>query len=228
MNAHASQPASAPDQGPPEVGAARPALAHLAQRETGFLLMRALSHVRNSDEAWDLVQDTLVRALERPPRDLVPEKLRAWLLVVMRNLAIDQARRVSPIVSALVADGVDEPAAETDEPERARWKELDIEQLPGWVAALDPRLRTVFEQYAAGKSYRQIARHLGLPMATVGTRIFRAKRTLRKLLDSAARPPDAARVIDGVDGPTDAPKASSSEPGLLQGLFCKIRGKAVS
>lgn len=44
------------------------------------------------DRAWadDLVQDTLERALNRPPRDR--GNLRAWLLTLLRHRFVDQLR----------------------------------------------------------------------------------------------------------------------------------------
>jgi RNA polymerase sigma-70 factor (ECF subfamily) len=51
------------------------------------------------------------------------------------------------------------------------------------LAALDPELRAIFTLKAEnGLSYLEIAATLGIPEGTVGSRLNRARRELRKLL----------------------------------------------
>jgi DNA-directed RNA polymerase specialized sigma24 family protein len=59
-------------------------------RHAGFL--RALARALLADEhgADDAVQDTWVRALERPPRDA--RRSRSWLARVLRNVIVDRRR----------------------------------------------------------------------------------------------------------------------------------------
>jgi len=64
--------------------------------EHGEALYRfALHLVRDPDLAADLVQDTLVRALERSAQYREEAPMRAWLRQILHNLAIDRARRSS-------------------------------------------------------------------------------------------------------------------------------------
>ena len=56
------------------------------------LYRRALRILRESDDAWDLVQDTYARALECGPGDLSDPRALAWLSLVMRNLGFDRLR----------------------------------------------------------------------------------------------------------------------------------------
>jgi RNA polymerase sigma-70 factor (ECF subfamily) len=55
-----------------------------------FRLARALSG--DESTAWDLVEDTVVRALERRSQFRGESSLRAWLRQILRHLAIDRAR----------------------------------------------------------------------------------------------------------------------------------------
>ena len=63
-------------------------------REEGARVLATLIRVTGDiDLAQDAVQDAVVRALERWPRDGVPDKPRAWLTVTAKRRAVDQVRR---------------------------------------------------------------------------------------------------------------------------------------
>jgi RNA polymerase sigma-70 factor (ECF subfamily) len=60
------------------------------------------------------------------------------------------------------------------------------EQLEDAVDRLEEEYRTVFRMHAfEDRSYKQIAEGLGIPMNTVGTRLFRARARLREILFGA-------------------------------------------
>lgn len=61
----------------------------------GMLYRFALSITRDPDLAGDLVQDTMIRALERAGQYRGDAPLGAWLRRILHNLAIDRARRTS-------------------------------------------------------------------------------------------------------------------------------------
>jgi RNA polymerase sigma-70 factor (ECF subfamily) len=129
-------------------------------------------------EADDLVQDTFERALSRPSDLAAAQNLRAWLCTVMRHLHIDRLRRQSvrkaePLPEDLVA----EPA-----PEPSPWESIGAEQVTAALAGLEPEFRAVYELAAQGLSYPEIGARLGLPKNTVGTRLLRARKKLRRLL----------------------------------------------
>ena len=61
----------------------------------GMLYRFALTITRDPDLAGDLVQDTMVRALERSSQYRGDAPLGAWLRRILHNLAIDRARRAA-------------------------------------------------------------------------------------------------------------------------------------
>jgi len=150
----------------------RPVLTALAQRLTG-----------NPSDAQDLVQDTLERALKAFARLRPGSNARGWLVTILHNRFIDQCRRrkAAPVVRSL------EPEANVPAPpaaEAPRWAAITPDQLSEAVAALDEEFRRVYElRETAGKSYDEIATELGIPKATVGTRLLRARRQLKKALE---------------------------------------------
>jgi len=75
---------------------AGPDLAALARDYSGLLYRVALSVVRNSAEAEDIVQDVFLRVLEREAELVRIAEIRPWLVRITWNLAIDRRRKVRP------------------------------------------------------------------------------------------------------------------------------------
>ncbi len=161
-------------------------------REHGAALLGlALRYTRERDDAWDLLQDTFERSLRRPPAALTPGKARAWLSTIMRNLFIDahrtskvHARVVAALAQGDAADEIDEAA------ELPLWRTVDEADVLRCLGALPRTLREIFELHVEqGLGYEEIAARLGIPRATVGTRLLRMRRQLRRLVleGSAAR-----------------------------------------
>jgi RNA polymerase sigma-70 factor, ECF subfamily len=151
------------------------------------LLSRALSLTRDLDDAWDLVQDTLERALTHVPDCLPPEKMGCWLLTILRNLFIDRVRavklRAAPLRDEDIA-GLPQP--ETEEP--ALWRRFGREDVQACLALLPVGLTRAYALYTfEGLSYEAIAEQLHISKATVGTRLHRARLRLRQLLLGGAR-----------------------------------------
>jgi RNA polymerase sigma factor (sigma-70 family) len=69
------------------------ALASVFREEVGRLTASLMRILGNFDVAEEIVQDTLLVALERWPIEGIPERPGAWLLTVARRRAIDQLRR---------------------------------------------------------------------------------------------------------------------------------------
>ena len=68
-------------------------LAHIFREEAGGLTGVLARRTGDFALAEECVQDALVRALERWPRDGIPDRPGAWLMTVARNRALDRLRR---------------------------------------------------------------------------------------------------------------------------------------
>ena len=75
---------------------AEPDLAGMVRDYSGLLYRVALSIVRNSAEAEDIVQDTFVRVLQQKGKLSAVAELRPWLVRIAWNLALDRKRRIRP------------------------------------------------------------------------------------------------------------------------------------
>src|SRR5689334_8482985 len=142
--------------------------------------------VRDVGLAEDLAQDALVAALEKWPRDGIPEKPGAWLMAAAKHRAIDRLRHRA------VADRKHEDLgreidarrdAAVGELEDAIDDDIGDDLLRLIFTACHPVLST--EARAAltlrllgGLTTDEIARAFLVPEATVAQRIVRAKKTL--------------------------------------------------
>ena len=150
--------------------------------------------VRDIGLAEELAQDALVAALERWPRDGIPERPGAWLTTVARNGAFDRLRRDRALRRKLEQIGLDLEAQEASSvPDFA----------PDIADALDARRRDVVQddmlrlmfcachpvlppdarvaltlKLLGGLQTGEIARAFLVPEATLAQRIVRAKRLL--------------------------------------------------
>jgi RNA polymerase sigma-70 factor (ECF subfamily) len=136
--------------------------------------------VRDADEADELVQQTWVAALEKPPSRSIP--IKSWIAGVMRNLAREGRRgdaRRTERERAAARGEVDcsrEGLVEKLETHRA---------LVAAVATLgEPSRSTILMRYFEGLSPREIARRTNTPVRTVHTRLHRALHELRRKLDT--------------------------------------------
>ncbi len=137
----------------------------------GRLRRYAMTLARDSDAAADLVQETLIRAsahaalLER----LNGYQRRAWLFRVLKNAFIDEQRsrkRQQSLVEQLGAqtEFVGEPPAPSS----------------GLLDHVPERDRELLEmRYVEGMTSREISEDLGIPAATVRSRLHLAIKRLR-------------------------------------------------
>jgi RNA polymerase sigma-70 factor (ECF subfamily) len=75
---------------------AEPDLAALVRDHSGLLYRVALSVLRNQAEAEDVVQDVFLRVLESRHKLGSIVEVRAWLVRIAWNLALDRRRRIRP------------------------------------------------------------------------------------------------------------------------------------
>jgi RNA polymerase sigma-70 factor, ECF subfamily len=157
----------------------------IVRQHGSALLSRASRLTRRQFDAWDLVQDTIERALTRPPPELPVAKIRSWLFVIMQNIYLDRCRKAGRRKFVALSD--DMMIARDEETEGIpAWRSVELSDVHACLGRLDPRLREAYLlQVEQGLSLGAIAERLGTPVATVGTRLFRARRRLRTLLVAA-------------------------------------------
>jgi RNA polymerase sigma-70 factor, ECF subfamily len=154
----------------------------LVDPHLAVMLRVAGSLCRNSHDAEDLVQDTLIRAF-KAIGTFDGAYPRAWLLTIMRNANINSHRRQRP---GLLHDAAD-LAGEADRrnPPAPSAEDVAATYTPApWIAdalaRLSPRLRQVVQFVDVdGLTYDEAAAALGIPAGTVMSRLHRARHRMR-------------------------------------------------
>lgn len=155
-------------------------IGEVCRREGGKVLAGLIRRFGDIGLAEDLLQDAYARALERWPRDGLPDNPAGWLTTVARNRGLDILRRAARTLDdsgAVLARLEAEPPQEQDE------GQLDDDRLRLIFVcchpALHPRAQSALAlRTLCGLSTREIARAFCESEATTAQRLVRAKRKI--------------------------------------------------
>lgn len=169
----------------------------------------ALHLTRDSDEAEELTQDTMLRAISSIAQYTPGTNAKAWLCRIMSNHHLN-VRRKRMHIPELLMEELPEPQAELEVP--GHFPSPEASYIRAAVGAEVGRaldeLPLEFRQVLAladmeGFSYKEISEMLSVPMGTVMSRLFRARRILREKL---------GRTAQSLGVAAQAPEAGSAEP----------------
>lgn len=153
------------------------------------LSARALRLSRSRADADDLVHDTVLRALRFEGTFQPGTNARAWMHQILSSVFISKMRSRSRERRALERF-VHDPnlTATLTNPAPLR---VVSDRVHAALAALPPKFRRAVELVdLEDHSYREAAEQLGVPVGTVMSRLFRARRMLEAALDDAPRGED--------------------------------------
>jgi RNA polymerase sigma-70 factor, ECF subfamily len=146
------------------------------------LRARAAQLCRGHGDADDIVQDALMRAFVARGQMKHPERARGWLLTIVTHTFLDSLRRRRARPGEVALE-IEPPAPALDDDAAEIWADLSLDDIRAAVSRLPDDVRETYQKFALdGCDYTQIAAELGVPKATVGTRILRARKRLRELL----------------------------------------------
>lgn len=147
----------------------------------GNLLSFAFKLTANEDDAHDLLQDTTCKALINEDKYIEDSNFKSWMFTIMRNIFINNYRRMK--TQAIATDKSEDsfqlnlPLAESPEtPESA----YALKEVTAAVSALPAEYRKPLTMHIAGYKYQEIAEAMGIPLGTVKSRIFFAKKKLQQ------------------------------------------------
>lgn len=145
------------------------------------LLRFAYTLTADYEEAHDLRQETSLKALDNEDKYEPYTNFKGWIYTIMRNLFINNYRRVvreQTFVDATenhyFLNAPDKEASENTE------TIYDLKEMYRVVNALPKEYRTPFMMHIAGFKYREIAEKMGLPIGTVKSRIFFTRQRLQQ------------------------------------------------
>jgi RNA polymerase sigma factor, sigma-70 family len=143
----------------------------------------AMMLTTNRNDAYDLLQDTTLKALGNQDKYVDDTNFKGWILTIMRNIFINNYRKI--IRSQTMVDQTENlhhlnlsQDSGFDSPEGA----MSIQEINYAIEHLNNDLKTPFSLFLSGYKYNEIADTLGLPLGTVKSRIFFARQDLQKKL----------------------------------------------
>jgi RNA polymerase sigma-70 factor (ECF subfamily) len=143
----------------------------------------AMMLTSNRYDAEDLLQETTLRVLDNQDKYVDNVNFKGWVLTIMRNIFINNYRK--ELRSQVMIDQTGDlrhlnvsEGSRYESPEEA----LTIKEIKFVINRLNEELKIPFSMYLDGYKYSEISDKLSLPLGTVKSRIFFARRELQRNL----------------------------------------------
>lgn len=144
-----------------------------------FLVPASIALTQNEEEAKDLIQDTLYRALVNWKKYRTGTNIRAWLYTIMRNIFINNYRRkkkFTKVTSDVPQDYYLFQTARTAQNDGVM--NSGLSEIKNAINRLPDIFRLSFEMHYIGYKYQEIADTLKEPLGTIKSRIHFARKML--------------------------------------------------
>lgn len=138
----------------------------------------ALKLTKNPDDASDLVQETFLRAILNKDK-YNDDNIEAWLTTILRNIFINNHTKLSNKNSVKGAlNGEDNAIVNTYGHHETAEQHLNICDISKCVANLSEDLLMPMKMFVCGYKYKEIADETHIPIGTVKSRIFYARKIM--------------------------------------------------
>jgi RNA polymerase sigma-70 factor (ECF subfamily) len=182
--------------------------------------------VNDPDLAHDMVQDCLERALSRRHLYRQDTNLRGWLFTILLNVVRSHGRKAQRRQWAPIDDHVEGLHSASRQIDALHLRDLGraFARLP------DPLQEVIVLVGVEGMAYAEAARLLEVPVGTVRSRLSRARRQLKGLMDrTEPRPHDVRhgasyppREVSTIAGGPAAPPTPARGPSATAGSFLRL------
>ncbi len=145
------------------------------------LLNFAYMLTSNYDDAYDLLQDTTLKALDNEDKYVDNVNFKGWVFTIMRNIFINNYRKV--VRSSTVVDKTEDlyhlnlPQDSGFQTPEGSFAAMEITKA---INSFSDEYRVPFSMHVAGYKYNEIAEKMNLPLGTVKSRIFFARQKLQQ------------------------------------------------
>lgn len=157
----------------------------LVTKQADSLRVYALQFTKDQEDANDLVQDTILKAVLYYNHFRPGTNIRGWLYTIMKNTFINSYRRA--MKSKVFITKTDEISshhliysASRNEGESS----FVMEDIKDALDTLSEDYYVPFNMYFEGFKYHEIAHRLDIPIGTVKTRIHIARKQMKGMLNA--------------------------------------------
>ena len=151
----------------------------LVERHQRAVYGMGLSFFRDSDEAADFTQDVFLKAYKNLPGFRRQARFSTWLYRIAYNTAVNGVKRRRDFLG--IAENAEFP--DYDGPERQTLRKAAAGAVVEAVAGLPERFRVCVDLFFFyDRSYQEIEAITSIPVNTVKSHVFRAKKILRERL----------------------------------------------
>ncbi|MEI8279026.1 MAG: RNA polymerase sigma factor [Bacteroidota bacterium] len=157
---------------------------YLVANHSDYLKPFAISLTHNSEDAKDLFQETMVKALVNREKYQFGTNLKAWLYTIMRNTFINEYRRNKKFVkvqSDLPTETFIENSGKIAVNEG--YGHIRMAEIKNAIEQMPQVFRLSFELYYTGYKYQEISELLHEPLGTIKSRIHFARKMLVSQLE---------------------------------------------
>ena len=140
----------------------------------------AYNLTKNQEDAKDLFQETAFRAITNKDKFRPGTNFKAWLFTIMKNIFINNYRK--KVKKNTIIDTtenmyfINSGATIVD---NDAGRNILMQELEGMIDELEDSTRKPFMMHFLGYKYQEIADKLKLPLGTVKSRIFFARKALK-------------------------------------------------
>ena len=143
----------------------------------------ALSLTHNLEDAADLLQDTYLKAITYRDKFEESSNIKAWLFTIMKNTFINAYRR-GVKTKQLISKGDDialNRAFKQNSYDHSDSR-MNAKEIIKQIETLDDQYKVPFTRYYNGYKYEESADEMKLPLGTIKSRIFIARKILMNAL----------------------------------------------
>ncbi len=144
----------------------------------------AYNLTKSIEDAKDLYQETAFRAMTNRDKFRAGTNFKAWLFTIMKNIFINNYRK--KVKANTIMDSTDNNyyinSGNVAISNKAS-SNIMVSEIKGMIGGLDESIKVPFMMHYSGYKYQEIADYLELPLGTVKSRIFFARKELKDLIN---------------------------------------------
>jgi RNA polymerase sigma-70 factor, ECF subfamily len=144
----------------------------------------AYNLTKNIEDAKDLFQETAFRAMTNRDKFRPDTNFKAWTFTIMKNIFINNYRK--KMKSNTIIDTTDNQFfinSSTVTVTNKAESTILLKELNEMIEGLDESIKVPFVMHYHGYKYQEIADQLELPLGTVKSRIFFARKELKEKIN---------------------------------------------